>query len=100
MFPLYLAKMTALKESGPRIYVEFVQGNWVVNKNGQVPFCAVGADNGLEHMHINCSIKLSGGLVGITLNPNARTKFFLIARELARLADQAKDIAGVLESAP
>ena len=34
-------------------------------------------------------------LVSITLNPSARAKFFMIAPELARLAEQAKDMAGV-----
>ena len=55
-------------------------------------FCAVGADNALEH--VNRSMKVSGGLIGITLNPNARTKYFLIAPELARLTEQAKEMAG------
>ena len=64
-----------------------------MNKNAQVPFCAVGADNALEH--INRSMKVSGGLIGITLNEAAGTKFFLIAPELARLAEQAKKIAEV-----
>ena len=40
-------------------------------------------------------MKVTGGLVGITLNPSARAKFFLIAPEVARLANQAKDMAGV-----
>ena len=40
-------------------------------------------------------MKVTGGLVGITLNPSARAKFFLIAPELARLANQAKEMAGV-----
>jgi len=57
-----------------------------------VSFCAVGADNALEH--VNRSMKVSGGSIGITLNPNARTKYFLIAPELARLAEQAKEMAG------
>ena len=53
MIPVYLADMEALKQ-----------------------FCAVGADHVLEH--INRSIKVSGGLVGIS----ARTKFFLISQSL------------------
>ena len=93
MIPVYLAEMSSLKESDPEIYEEFIQGNWVVNKNAKVPFCAVGADNALEHK--NRSMKVSGGLVGITLNEAARTKFFLIAPELASLAEQAKNMAGV-----
>lgn len=93
MIPVYLAEMSSLKASDPEIYEEFIKGNWVVNKNAEVPFCAVGAHNALEHK--NRSMNVSGGLVGITLNEAARTKFFLIAPELARLAEQAKNVAGV-----
>ena len=93
MIPVYLSEMSSLNEADPEIYEEFIEGNWVVNKNAQLPFCAVGADNALEH--INRSMKVSRGLIGITLNEAARTKFFLIAPELARLAEQAKKIAEV-----
>ena len=55
-------------------------------------FCAVSADNALEH--VNCSMKVSGESIGITLNTNARTKYFLIAPELARLAEPVKEMAG------
>ena len=90
--PLYLAEMKMLPESDPEIYEEFREGNWIVNKNPHVPFCALGANHALEQ--INRSIKVSGGLVGITLNPNARTKSFLVAPELARLAEDANEMAG------
>jgi len=93
MIPVYLAEMSSLKESSPVVYEECVKGNWVVNKNPDVPFCALGADNALEH--VNRSMKVTGGLTGITLNPSARTKLFLIAPELTRLADQAKEMAGL-----
>ena len=54
--------------------------------------CALGADHALEQ--INRSMKVSGGLVGINLNPNG-TMFDLIAPELARLAsEEAKEMAG------
>lgn len=39
-------------------------------------------------------MKVSGGLIGITLNSNARLKYFLMAPELARRAEQAKEMAG------
>ena len=39
-------------------------------------------------------MKVSGGLIGITLNTNARSKYFLIAPELARLAEKAKEMSG------
>ena len=94
MIPVYLADMKSLQKSDASIYDEFLQGNWVVNKNPYVPFCSIGADHGLEQ--INRAMKVSGGLVGITLNPSDRTKFFLISPELARLAGEAQQMAGVL----
>ena len=69
MIPLYLAEMASLETSDPEIYAEFLQGNWVVNKNFIVPFCELGADHGLEH--INRSMKATRGLVGISINPSA-----------------------------
>ena len=93
MIPLYLAEMKALPEIDADIYREFKDGNWVVNKNPNVPFSGLGVYYGLEH--VNRSMKVSGGLVGVTQNPSARAKFLLIAPELARLARQDKDMAGV-----
>ena len=92
VIPVYLAEMQMLHESDPEIYEEFKQGNWVVNKNSCVPFCEIGADNALEN--VNQSMKVTGVLVGITLNPTARTKYFMIAPKLARLPEQAKQIGG------
>ena len=93
MIPLFLAEMKSLKSTDPNINAEFQNRNWVVNNNSKVSFCGLGAHNALEH--INRSMKVSGGLVSITQNPSARAKFFLIAPELACLAEQAKEIAGV-----
>lgn len=92
VIPVYLAEMQMLHESDPEIYEEFKQGNWVVNKNSCVPFCEIGADNALEN--VNQSMKITGVLVGITLNPTARTKYFMIAPKLARLPEQAKQMGG------
>ena len=72
MIPLYLAKMQVLPESDPEIYGEFLDGDWLVTNNPNTPFCALGADNALEH--INRPMKVSGGLFIITLNPSARVK--------------------------
>jgi len=41
--------MDALKHTDVDINDEFLQGNWVVNKNPHVPFCATGANHALEH---------------------------------------------------
>ena len=81
-----------LQVSDPDIYQEFLEGTWIVNKNPNVSFCALGADHALEQ--VNRSMKVSGGLVGITLNPSAQTKFFLIAPELSRLAEEAWSMTG------
>ena len=93
MIPLYLAEMKSLKTTDPEIEAESQNGNWEINKNALVAFCGLGDDHALEH--VNRSMKVSGGLVGMTLNPSARVKFFLISPELARLAEEAYDMAGV-----
>lgn len=97
MIPLYLAEMKSLEKSNPEIYKEFQEGNWVVNKNSHAAFCALGADHALEQL--NRSMKVSGGLIGITLNPGARATFFLISPEMARLASEAQHMAGWVSSA-
>ena len=92
MIPLHPAEMEVLPKSDPEIYEDFLSGNWVVNKNLDTAFCTFGA--ALERL--NRKMKVSGGIAGITLNPNARVKFFLIAPELSQLSAQAKSImAGV-----
>src|SRR5688572_11816907 len=63
MIALYLAQMKALKECEPRIWNEFQRGNWVVNIS-TIPFCALGSHEAQEHQ--NRSLKVAGGLVGIT----------------------------------
>ena len=50
MIPLYLAEIICLPTTDPDVYREFLSGNWVVDKNSSVPFCALGADHALEHV--------------------------------------------------
>ena len=92
LIPLYVADMQQVKTTDPDIYEEFLHENWIVNKNPDVPFCCLGADHGLEQ--VNRMMKVSGGLVGITLNASARNLFFLIAHHLALLAEQAELLVG------
>ena len=70
---------------------EFIDRYFEVNKN-QILFCAIGVDHALEH--INRIMKVTGGLVGITQNASARERFFLIAPDLSRLAEEARKMAG------
>lgn len=81
--------MSDLENSSPEIHQEFLDGNWVINKN-IVPFCSIGGDHGLEQM-IKI-MKITGGIVGITLNPNALARFFLIAPEISRILDATTNL--------
>ena len=69
-----------------------------INRN--VPFCAVGTDTALDGSNINCSMKVTGGLVGTAHNEAALTKFFLIAPKLARLAEEAEEMTGLSHNTP
>ena len=57
MIPVYLAEMEIVQETDPEIYQQFQNGNWKVNKNSKVPFCAVGADHALEHVNRSMSLR-------------------------------------------
>ena len=89
--PIYISEMFAIKKSDPELWQELSTGNWVVKKY-QVASCALGADHALEQ--VNRWIK-AGGIVGITRNQTASTRFFLVASELARLKAESKDIANL-----
>ena len=80
----------ALAQTDTQVWEEFMEDNWVVNKI-MVPFRAIGPDHALEQ--VNRMKKVAGGLIGITPNPYARTKLFVVAPELARLAEEARDMA-------
>ena len=87
--PVYLGDMKALAQTDTEVWEEFMEGNWVVNKK-MVPFCAIGPDHALEQ--VNRMMKVAEGLIGIWLNTYAHTKLFLVAPELARLAEEARNM--------
>ena len=93
MVPLYLAQMHRLKIDDPDIHHEFMQGNFCVNKN-EISFCAIGPDHSIEH--VSKLMKIRGGLEGLTQQPAAMARWFLVAPELSRLAGtQAEHMVGV-----
>lgn len=96
LMPLYISEMLSLETTDPDIWEEFVKGNWVVNKN-VIPFCAIGADHALEH--INRWMKVSGGIIGITLNDVARARFFLVSPHLSVLVNETNEMAGNITTA-
>ena len=92
MVPLYLAEMHSLEESDPDIWTEFKKGHFCIKKS-QVPFCSIGVDHALEH--VNRTMKVKGGLSGITQKPAALLRFFLIAPELTRLSEEVMQMVGI-----
>lgn len=95
MAPLYIADMYALKDNDPDIWEEFCQGHFCVKKS-QVPFCSIGVDHALEH--VNRTMKVKGGLSGITQKPAALLRFFPSAPELTRLSEEVLQMAGMSTS--
>ena len=85
-----------LERTYPEIWSEFSNGNWVVNKN-TIIFCAIGPDHALEQ--INIRMKVSGGLVGTTLNEHAKNLFLLISADLVRLKKEDKEMTRDSEAA-
>ncbi|CAG9761449.1 unnamed protein product [Ceutorhynchus assimilis] len=83
--------MESLESEDPKIWERFMDGNWVVNRSS-VPFCDLCADETLEQQ--NRKLKIHGGLVGITLNENARNRLFLANSELSRIACETEKMIG------
>ena len=58
---------------------------------------AIGPDHALEQ--INRLVNATGGLFGITLNENARKRFFLISDDIVRLTEEANEMTRDSEAA-
>ena len=67
-------------------------GHLFVNKS-TVPFCSLGVDHSLEQ--VNKTMKVIGGMRGITQKPMTLARFFLVAPELACLSAEAETLAGI-----
>lgn len=89
MLSLYIAEMKEVKRTNPAVWEQFQKGNWVVRKT-QASFCALGADEALEQE--NRTLKVSGGIVGITQHPKALARYFLTSAELLKTAHRTMDM--------
>lgn len=49
MIPQHLAEMQMVQVTDLEIYDEFLEDNWVVNKNPRLPFCSLGVDHALHN---------------------------------------------------
>ena len=59
------------------------EGNFSVNKLANVAFTAIGADHGIEQE--NKTMKILGGIKGITNNERALEKHFLTAAQISSI---------------
>lgn len=82
--PVYVASMLELEQTDPGSW-EYLEENFSINKNG-TPFTSIGSDHALEQD--NKRMKVNGGIVGLTQNPNALKRFCLIAPTLNSLSEQ------------
>lgn len=90
---VYLLDMQQLSETAPTVYAEFMDGNFVVKHTPQ-KFNNVSTDQALEFVNKMC--KVSGGLVGITRTESAMNRWLLTCSERARIADEARAMAGMV----
>ena len=88
MSTLHLADMEALSVEDPETWSCLQSGHWAPNKKG-LNFCCLGADEALEQE--NRKLKVLGGLVGISLQPETLTKYFLVAPYSAKISEQVTD---------
>ena len=90
--PLYCAEMRKLETSDPDTWKALEDGDFCVTKSS-IPFCSIGPDHGIEQE--NRTMKVIGGITGITQKEATLDKFFLIAPELARLVNEFGEFNGV-----
>ena len=92
---VYLADMYHLRDSedmeDQKVWQAFSKGDFSCQKS-EIPGTAIGRDHCGEQE--NKKIKNRGGIKGITMNQNSRTRHFLAAPVLASITDQMFDLGG------
>ena len=92
---VYLADMYHLRESDnvedQKVWKAFENGDFSCQKTN-ISETAIGRDHCGEQE--NKKIKNRGGITGITMNENSRTRYFLAAPVLASLTDQMFNLGG------
>lgn len=88
MTALHVAEMAALKTDDPDTLRYLEAGLLAPNRSGR-SFCCLGADEALEQE--NRKMKVTGGLLGITLLPQTMTKYFLTAPYTTKLTSEVRE---------
>ena len=76
--PFYLATMNELEHNDGGSW-NYLKDNFSINKSG-IPFCSIGSDHALEQE--NKSLKVTGGVKGLTQEPTALYRYCLTVPSL------------------
>ena len=87
--PVYISQMLNLEQEDIATWNILKQGNFSVNKSS-VPFTAIGADHGIEQE--NKSMKILGGIKGITNNQRALDEYFLTAGRMGTIIEEFAEL--------
>ena len=84
--------MADLKLKDPETWSALETGEIFSVLKSDIPFCGLAVDQGLEQEIRN--LKIVGGVVGITQNESALSRYFLIVPELTCIIDSFWDEYG------
>ncbi len=79
--PVHVRDMTLLRDKHPRVYMEFLNGNFVVQKSRR-KFSLMAKDQ--SHEQSNKSLQAHGGATGLYENPEALALYMLAGPDIAR----------------
>ena len=83
--PVHLRDMSALQQTAPNVFSQFVKGFFTVHKSPR-RFSAIAIDQ--AHEQNNAMVKGEGGAVGLTENPSALRRWMMSGPEMARLVNE------------
>ena len=87
--PIYISQMMELQHNDIQTWKLLEQGNFSVNKSAKVAFTATSADHGIEQE--SKTMKILGGIKGITNNERALKEHFLAAAQISSIIEDFTD---------
>ena len=91
MSALHICQMSSLRNEDPETWKRLETREWAPNKSGR-SFCGLWADEALEQE--KRKLNVMEGLVGITLQPQVLTKYFLNVPHISRLSGECYAFQG------
>ena len=83
--PVHIRDMLSLENEHPQIFMEFMEGNFVVQKSSH-KFSMIGMDQ--NHEQLNKDIKGDGGVKGLFGNKDALEKWMVAGPEIQKIVHQ------------